>query len=131
MPQRPHIDTAGRAIVDALGRDKWGMAIGNLHFRSPKVKVVALLAPDGAAYLPTRTHVGSRAYPLSRSAYAYVNRPAGKPLDSEVASFLRFILSAKGQGIIDTGSGYLPLPQPAADKQLRKLGDRVPSQNGL
>jgi phosphate transport system substrate-binding protein len=104
----PYVDRAGRDIAEALAQDPAGIAIGNAGDVTPDVRVMPLSVSGAGAFLPTRVTVGDRSYPLSRAAYAYVNRAPGKPADPEVAAFLRFVLSPEGQRIVERG-GYLPL----------------------
>jgi phosphate transport system substrate-binding protein len=102
------VDGSGRRILSALAADRCGMAVSNLQYAGPSVKPLALGASAGGPYyLPTRENIAGRKYPLARSVYAYVNRPAGG-LDPQVKGFLEYVLSDAGQALI-AKSGYLPL----------------------
>jgi phosphate transport system substrate-binding protein len=116
----PYVDEAGRRVAAAVAGDPAGIGIGILGPSDTGVRAIPLLGDDGHPYLPTVDNVRARRYPLSRSAYAYLNQPKGKPLDPEVAAFLRFILSPLGHAIIE-GSGYLPLRPADAHDGLRAL----------
>ena len=59
-------------------------------------------------------------YPLARFLHIYVNIKPGKKIDTLTAEYLRFILSAEGQGII-IKSGFDPLDAKTAAAQLAKL----------
>lgn len=71
--------------------------------------------------LPTRVTVAARTYPLTRRAFAFVDRTPGKPLAPHVLSFLRFALSAEGQKLIAKDGGYFPLDRSTAAAQLALL----------
>lgn len=75
--------------------------------------------PAGPYLLPGRASVISGAYPLSRSAYAFVDRPPGRLLAPSISALLDYILSAQGQTDVARADGYLPL-DPGAAAQGRK-----------
>ena len=85
-------------------------AIGytGLAFVDSPVKVLAV--GEGAnAVAPSYTEVALARYPLSRVAYANVNRRPGKALPAVVQEFLRFILSRPGQEAVRREGIFLPL----------------------
>lgn len=103
-------DDSGRRILEALARDRFGMAVANLRDAGPDVKQVALGAsPGGEFHAATRDDVIERRYALARGVYAYVNLPPGDGLDAQVAEFLEYVLGADGQGVAAGLDGYLPL----------------------
>lgn len=114
---------SGQQIIDALRRDRFGLAVSGVRYANPEVKVVALAARDGGPfYQATKENLVARNYPLTRVTYAFVNQPPGKPIDPKVKEFLRYVFSREGQQ--DTargGGGFLPLGQEAIQEQLRKL----------
>ena len=88
----------------------------------PGVKVLAISrTSDGPAIPLTADNVASRAYPLSRDAYIYVNKAPGRAMDPKVREFLRFILSREGQEIIAKNGPYTNLPVAYIREQLKKL----------
>jgi phosphate transport system substrate-binding protein len=108
--------------VAALRADRYGLAVSNLHYLDGRVKVLGLAAQEGGAYYtPTKENLVSRNYPLTRTIFACANQPPGRPLDPKVRDFLRFILSAEGQGVLAEGGAYLPLNPDAARQELAKL----------
>ena len=110
---------AGEQILDALRGDRFGMAIASLRFASSDVKPIAI-ARDGRGpfVLPTRESVITRAYPLGRPTYAFVDVPPGKPMDPNAAEFLRYALSREGQADVERDRGYLPLdPRTLAEQR--------------
>ena len=109
-------------IQAALAGDRYGIAISTLVEGNSRVRALALAARDAGPYHePTRETVARRAYPLTRSLYAYANRAPGEPLAPRVKEYLRYILSGEGQDAIARDGGYLPLPPDLAALQRRKV----------
>jgi phosphate transport system substrate-binding protein len=114
--------SAGRQIVDALSRDRFGIAVANLGFAGPQVKALALAAGDRGPFVNATTEsVGSRTYPLTRTAFALFKRLPGRPLDPKVQEFLTYILSDEGQAEVGREGDYLRLPADVVREQLRTL----------
>ena len=114
------------AMLEALGRDRLGIAYAPLAYRNANVKVLALAEKPGAPFVePTRASVASRAYPLSRSAYIYVapDTPTGDRarMDPKVREFVRYVLSREGQAAVDGEGDHLPLTGDRLREQLDKL----------
>lgn len=123
---RPGVDgatlSAGRQIVTALATDADGLGLATLGDASTAVRPVPLgIRDDGPFYAPTPDNIISQAYPLARILPVYVNRTPGKPLDPNVAAFLRYIVSPQGQDDVTQAGGYLPLSAAAAAKSRREL----------
>lgn len=113
----------GQQILDALTRDRFGIAISNVRYQRPEVRVVPLSWTDDSAYVhPTVGALISQDYPLTRLIPAYVDRPPGEPLDPLLREFLRFVLSREGQCDLVRHSGYLPLGPAIRARELTKLG---------
>ena len=126
------IDDRGEQILQALARDPAGIAISNIRFANPSVKLVSLAATASGPYvLPSVATLISQRYPLTRIIPAVVDLRPGQPIDPAVREFLRFILSRDGQTALVTESGYLPLGSKYVRAQLRKLDElsrcRAPS----
>ncbi len=112
----------GQRILDALAGDRYGIAISNIRYARPEVKVVALAwNDDGPWHLPTETALITQDYPLVRLIPAIVDLPPGGRLSPATHEFLRFLLSRDGQTILVAQSGYLPVPNEIAVRQLEKL----------
>ncbi len=112
----------GRQILDALAKDRYGIAVSNLRYQNAQVKPLALAATDGGPYYAaTKENLIERRYPFTRIIPAYINRAPGQPIDPKVKEFLRYILSYEGQQEITREGGYLPLSVAAAQAQLMKL----------
>lgn len=112
----------GQRIIDALAEDPAGIAISNVRYSRPEVKVVPLSwEDDGPAHMPTEATLISQEYPLVRLIPAIVDLPPGGNLPPATREFLRFLLSQEGQRILSDRSGYLPLPPEIAARQLEKV----------
>jgi len=115
-----------KLMLEALARDRYGIAYAGNSYRTPRVKPVALAEKAGGPFVElTRGSVADRSYPLSRSAYIYFapDTPTGdaaKP-DAKVREFLRYVLSRQGQEDVAGEGDHLPLTPAIAREQLKKL----------
>lgn len=106
----------------ALRLDPYGIAVSTVRYRSRDLKALAVAAgPSGPYVLPDRASVASGAYPLARSAYAFVDQRPGRSLNPSVREFLRYVLGPEGQGDIARAHGYLPLDPSAAARSRASL----------
>ena len=113
---------SGKQIIDQLQQDRFGLAVSSVRYANPAVKAVALSTKDGGPYiLPTKEHLISRAYPLTRTTYAFVNQRPGQAIDPKLKEFLRYVFSREGQEDVARAGGYLPLGPEAILEQLRTL----------
>lgn len=115
--------TTDQMMAD-LAHDKYGIAwAGIAHARgNPHVKALALGEKARGPFYPcTLNTVKDRSYPLTRSIYIQLNRPPGSALSPLVREFLSYVLSAQGQGAVQSVGGYLPLTQKERDAQARAL----------
>jgi len=118
------IDDRGEQILQALARDPDGIAVSNIRFANPSVKIVSLAATSSGPYvLPSVETLISQQYPLTRIIPAVVDLRPGQPIDPAIREFLRFILSRDGQRALVEASGYLPLGPKYVRAQLRKLDE--------
>jgi phosphate transport system substrate-binding protein len=112
----------GQQILDALAKDRYGIAVSNLRYANPQVKLLALAVSDGGPYYEaTKENLIQRKYLFTRIIPAYINREPGKPVDPKVREFLRYILSYEGQRTLVREGGYLPLGEESLREQLKKL----------
>ncbi len=114
----------GQQILEALAKDRYGIAVSNVRYAKPglKVKPLALgLSPNGPFYLPTKADLIDQTYPLTRIIPLFTDREPGQPVDPKVKEFIRFILSREGQEALARSKGYLPINRAVAAEQLRKL----------
>ncbi len=120
-PDGTTTEAAAQAMA-ALHADRYGLAVSQLHYADATVKPLALGgSKDGVDYAPSRENLIARTYPLARTIFACANQPPGRPLDSKVRDFLRFILGPEGQQVLAQDGGYLPLAADAARAELVKL----------
>jgi phosphate transport system substrate-binding protein len=115
-------------MIEAVGKDPYGIAYSGMCYRTPLVKPLALAVKDGSPYIePTRESVANRSYPLTRSIYIYfaTDTPTGDMADPKIApkvkEFLRYVLSRQGQQDVVREKDYLPLTDGVLREQLRKL----------
>jgi phosphate transport system substrate-binding protein len=115
------------AMLAELERDKYGIAWAGMPQwnQVPQIKGIKVLAlarqPGGPFVAPSKETLASRAYPLTRSVYIYLDKEPGRPLSRNVKDFMQFILSAEGQEIVRRHGVYFPLPVELARAQRQKL----------
>ncbi len=120
----PPID-AGQLILNSLAKDRYGMAISNLHYAVPGVKVLAIVRHNGGPFIvPTRESVQARTYPLARPVHMVVRVDARQGIDPKVCEFLRYILSSRGQEDVRKQQDYLPLTDRVVRAQLSSLAEK-------
>jgi phosphate transport system substrate-binding protein len=109
-------------ILDALARDRYGIAYANPRYRNAQVRAIPLATQDGSSfYQATKENLIARKYPLMRVVSIYINRAPGKPVDPKVKEFLRYVLSREGQQAVAREGDFLPLTTDAVSAELRKL----------
>jgi len=112
----------GQQILDALAKDRYGIAVSNIRYAGPNVKPLALgMSPGGPFYQATQQTLVEHRYPLARTIPAVIDRPPGVPVDPKVREFLRYLLSRDGQSAVNEDGRYLPLSPALIAEQLRKL----------
>ena len=112
---------SGELILQALAKDRFGIAVSNARYANDQVKALAL-ADDGHEYVnATKETVQNRTYPLTRSVYIYINRSPDRRCDPRTLEFLRYVLSREGQNDVTVNGTYLALPGEIAAAQLKKL----------
>jgi phosphate transport system substrate-binding protein len=112
----------GEQILDALARDRFGIAVSNVRYANPLVRQVPLAWRAGSAFVTASpATLVSQDYPLARIIPAYVDKAPGKSVEPAVREFLRYVLSREGQTTLVARSGYLPLGARHASEQLAKL----------
>ncbi|HZQ41921.1 MAG TPA: substrate-binding domain-containing protein [Acidobacteriaceae bacterium] len=113
---------AGQRILNALAKDKYGMAYSGIRYLVPEVRPVAIAARAGLPYVaPTRENVINRTYPLLRDIPIYINQAPGKPMEPKVREFLAYILSREGQQEVSHEGDYLPLTLDMVEHQREML----------
>ena len=115
-----------KLMMEALANDRYGIAYASAAYKTAQVKALALAdKPEGPFVELTRANVGSRSYPLTRTAYIYFapDRPTGDPVkvDPKIKEFLRYVLSRQGQADVEREGDHLPLSADLVREQLKKL----------
>jgi phosphate transport system substrate-binding protein len=112
----------GQQILDALAKDRYGIAVSNIRYAGPDVKVLPLaVTAAGPYYQATKQTLIDQTYPLARIIPAVIDRRPGAAVDSRLREFLRYLLSREGQQIVLNDGRYLPLSPTALPKERRKL----------
>jgi phosphate transport system substrate-binding protein len=112
----------GQQIVDALAKDRYGIAISNSRYTNPEVRPIALAwSARGPFVAANNASLINETYPLVRIIPAFVDRAPGKPVAPAVAEFLRYILSRQGQRALVEESAYLPLSRKVIERERGKL----------
>ncbi len=142
------LSEAGQQIVDAVAKDRYGIAYSRLLYKNPLAKPLALApamakdlygieysiemykhpvrklsAPrdDGPYYAPTKANLIQRTYPLTGAVSIFINRAPGTPIDPKIREYLLYVLSREGQEAVIRDGGYLPLNGVVAMAERRKL----------
>lgn len=109
-------------MANAVSEDPYGIAYGSLLHLTPETKVVALASSAGDPFIePTFDNVLSRAYPLARPLYLYINRAPGQTVTPLIREFLKYALSRQGQEDLVKDGIMLPLSPTAVEAELEKL----------
>ena len=115
---------SGQQILDALAKDRFGIAISNPHYAGPEVKPVALQAsPGDEIEIPTRGNVALGRYPLARAVYIVFKCAPGGAANLAASEFLHYVLSAQGEDAIRREGAYMPLPHSTVARQIQKLDE--------
>lgn len=109
------------SVVQSVASSLNALGYSGIGYKTSSVKAVPL-AKKGNQYIEaTKENALKGIYPLSRFLYVYVNKHPNKPLGKMEAEFVKMILSATGQKIVEK-DGYIPLSAKVANKELAKLG---------
>ncbi|HIJ89892.1 MAG: PstS family phosphate ABC transporter substrate-binding protein [Desulfobulbaceae bacterium] len=109
------------SVVMGVTEDRNAIGYSGIGYKTSGVKAIALSNKNGEkAQEATYENVLSGSYPLSRTLYIYVAKEPNKPLPTQTAEFLKYVLSKAGQEIV-VKDGFLPLPAKALEKELAKL----------
>lgn len=115
----------GQLMLDALAKDRYGVAFSGLVYGHPDVRPVAIAKDEGGPFVvPTEASVMNHSYPLARIITMFLDRAPGKPIAPHTREFVRYILSREAQqAVLREGGGYLPILAPEAARELKKLED--------
>jgi len=114
------------AVVQAVASDKYGIGYSGIGYMTADVRSVPLAAKQGAPAIATEPKFAySGDYPLSRFLFLSVNHKPGTAIDPLRGEFIRYVLSATGQGDVRK-DGYLPITGPIAKRALQSVGLTTP-----
>lgn len=109
------------SVVQSVASSLNGIGYSGMGYSTSDVKALALAeSADGEAIPATAERVASGDYPLSRYLYIYVNKKPGEPLQPLEREFIRLVLSAQGQEIVNK-DGYIPISERIASRELKKI----------
>ncbi|MDY7108748.1 MAG: PstS family phosphate ABC transporter substrate-binding protein [Planctomycetota bacterium] len=111
------------AVVQGVGRDKYGIGYSGIGYKTEDVAVVPIAPAGTRDFVPADPNTVSD-YPLARFLYLYVNYKPGHRLEPLRAEFLKYIFSQEGQSAV-VKDGFLPVTVPLARMDLEKVGLRL------
>lgn len=97
------------SVVQGITEDVTAIGYSGIGYKTSGVKAIQLSKKEGECAAPNLENVVSKAYPLGRYLYLYVNKNPEESLDPLRLQFLKFVLSKEGQEVV-VKDGYLPLP---------------------
>lgn len=109
-------------VVAALAKDPLGIAYAPLRPGNGKVKALALAADDaGPFHALDRESLAARTYPLARAISMVVSHTPEHPMEPKVREFLRYVVSAEGQAIVERDGSFIPLSAEVSRRELARL----------
>jgi phosphate transport system substrate-binding protein len=110
------------SVVQQIATNVNGIGYSGIGYMTADVRAVPLAADDDGDFVPAEPEHGfSRAYPLSRYLYLYVNYEPGTELDPLRREFVRYVFSREGQQEV-LKDGYLPVESKTAASSLKAVG---------
>ncbi|QUJ68099.1 phosphate ABC transporter substrate-binding protein PstS family protein [Photobacterium sp. GJ3] len=109
------------SVVQSVSTSLNAIGYSGIGYRTTGIRAIPVAQGDGPFVAATHENVANGSYPLARYLYIYINQVPGKPLPKLQAEFLRFVLSAQGQQLVDK-DGYVPLPPAVLARELAALG---------
>ena len=109
------------SVVKAISNDRFSIGYSGIGYKTPEVRAVPLAWTARDKAIPVEPVYAYRGeYPLGRFLYISVNHEPGSLLDPLRREFLRYILSADGQAIVQR-DGYLPITANIAEQDIKKV----------
>ncbi len=109
------------SVVQSIASSLNSIGYSGSGYRSTGVKLVPI-AKSGTNYVTaSKENAINGKYPLSRYLYIYVNKPPHEALNPLESEFIRFILSADGQSVVEK-EGYIALPASVIQQELQNVG---------
>ena len=108
-------------VVSAVSAQLHAIGYSGVSYQRPGVRVLPLSRKAGEPFVEaTPENAYSGRYPLTRFLYLYVNKAPQRPLPALEHEFVRFVLSAQGQAIVEN-DGFIPLSAELMKAELAKL----------
>ena len=108
------------SVVQGVTEDRFSIGYSGIGYKTSGVRAVPLVKKGNAYKEAVIENVLDGSYPLARFLYVYINKKPGKPLDSLILEFVKYILSKEGQEVV-IKDGYIPLPASVIAEELGKL----------
>jgi phosphate transport system substrate-binding protein len=109
------------SVVQSVASSLNGVGYSGMGYATSDVKALALAESSDAEAIPaTAANVANGEYPLSRYLYIYVNKKPGEPLPPLEREFIKLVLSAQGQDIVNK-DGYIPVSERIASREVKKI----------
>ena len=108
------------AIIRAVANSPVGIGYASIGALNNQVKPLALTNREGVPIALTQANIQAGKYPLNRYLYLMINHPPGQALSPTLLAFLQYVLSDNGQLAVQR-AGYVPMPKPLLDSQLRQI----------
>jgi len=109
------------SVVQGITEDVTAIGYSGIGYTTSGVKALELGKKAGSCAAPNLENVVSKAYPLGRYLYLYVNKNPEQQLDPLRLEFLKYVLSKEGQEVV-VKDGYLPLPASVDEKIMSDIG---------
>ncbi|WP_448376777.1 phosphate ABC transporter substrate-binding protein [Fervidobacterium sp.] len=106
MSPRVRMLESSMAELETVAKTPFSIAYFGVGYVDQSVKVISV---NGV--MPTKQNILSYKYPLSRPLFVFVDITKGWPEEGTVADFLRFIMSAKGQQLVEKAGFVAALGQ--------------------
>ncbi len=107
-------------VVEQVKRSITTIGYSGVGYQVAGTKVVGIDIGSEQAVYPNATSIITGEYPLSRYLYVYVNHNPENPMGKLESSFLQFIFSQQGQGIVQK-VGFIPLTASMARSELSNV----------
>lgn len=109
------------AVVQGVATDRSAIGYSGIGYKTSEVRALPLAKTDKDPLSePSFENALAGKYPLGRTLYIYVAKPAKEPLPRLIEEFLKFVLSKEGQEVV-VKDGYGALPHKVVVKQLDLL----------
>jgi phosphate transport system substrate-binding protein len=106
MSPRVRMLESSMAELETVAKTPYSIAYFGVGYVDQSVKVVSV---NGV--MPTKENILSLKYPLSRPLFIFIDVTKGWPEEGPVAEFLRFVMSKKGQELVEKAGFVAALGQ--------------------